>query len=70
MSNPSVRMEKPSEAADAVEGTKEEGLSLGKDVEAKGVVSLLQGEAEKEFYVSPACFSSKHKDYLNVLSRI
>lgn len=49
-------MEKPSEAADAVEGTKEGGLVLGEDVEAKGVVSLLQGEAEKEFYVSLACF--------------
>ncbi|CAM9803629.1 unnamed protein product [Choristocarpus tenellus] len=44
-------MEEPEMAAQAVAGTKEEGVSLGAQVEAKGVTSLVEGEEEKAYWV-------------------
>lgn len=45
-------MENASEAAAAVDGTKDGGLELAPEVEQKGGVSLLEGDDEKAYYVS------------------
>ena len=45
-------MENASEAAAAVDATKDGGLELAPEVEQKGAVSLLEGDDEKTYYVS------------------
>ena len=50
--SPCDRMENASEATAAVEGTKEEGVTLAAEVEDKGALVILQGDTEKEYYVS------------------
>lgn len=49
---PRNRMENASEAAAAVDGTKDGGLELAPEVEQRGGVSLLEGDDEKAYYVS------------------
>lgn len=45
-------MEEPAQAAAAIAGTKEDGLTLATDIEDKGVITVLEGDIEKAYYVS------------------
>ncbi|CAM9660903.1 unnamed protein product [Discosporangium mesarthrocarpum] len=45
-----IRMEEPEQASQAVVGTKEKGIHLGEGTEARGQVSLLDGEEEEAYW--------------------